>query len=663
LWSRGVSGRKLSNYEIGQSGNMNRPLVTESHRNPYRGVLILLFAAALAGMAGAIASGAYIDNPVVYGVAITLGLSAGVLAGVIVALMIRARPPLPAEEEAPQPETVGEIVLAKVAGSDVIVPLQTPATSALPPPHDTTPPNTGPPDGAKAKKQWAEVLLRGPVKSGLQVAVVWIRQWLHEVGPVGIIRVGTAILGVMAIAELLWRGVTIAPPVGLVAGIEAAVALVAAGLVSVGVRYLSGIESAELPESPGLVQGARIVAWILVLAAISAGVGWLSQLTILQVLFFVILAIDATICYGLFRARRPADETREVFPLNLGVLPVLGRRTNILASVQDAVEAQFGIDLRSTWALTVVRRGLEPLVMGLCVVGWLSTSLTVVAPDEQGLVEHSGVAAKGAPLEPGLHIHWPWPVDQVFRIPVKHVDMLTVGHEGEEEGGPENVLWAYKHAENEYTLLLGNGRDLLTVDAQVQFRVADAHAWRYNCQNPAEALKALSYRAVTRSIVSRTLADALSENVAAWTGQMKAEIQRDANRLGLGIEVLGFTVGGMHPPVNVATDYQAVVSAELRKVTAVVNAQAFRNRTLPDAQASVLTGEATARSDAADAIARAAGEAWSFRALESQYRASPEEYYFRRRLETLEKGLAAAGPFTVVDSRFQRDGGELWVIP
>jgi hypothetical protein len=31
-------------------------------------------------------------------------------------------------------------------------------------------------------------------------------------------------------------------------------------------------------------------------------------------------------------------------------------------------------------------------------------------------------------------------------------------------------------------------------------------------------------------------------------------------------------------------------------------------------------------------------------------------------LETLEKGLFGKG-YTVVDSRFQRDGGELWVIP
>ena len=65
-----------------------------------------------------------------------------------------------------------------------------------------------------------------------------------------------------------------------------------------------------------------------------------------------------------------------------------------------------------------------------------------------------------------------------------------------------------------------------------------------------------------------------------------------------------------------------------------------RNQTVPEAEASVLTNENTARAEGAQALAPGAGEAWSFRTLESQYRAAPEEYFFRRRLETLEKGLA-----------------------
>jgi regulator of protease activity HflC (stomatin/prohibitin superfamily) len=266
----------------------------------------------------------------------------------------------------------------------------------------------------------------------------------------------------------------------------------------------------------------------------------------------------------------------------------------------------------------------------------------------------------GPTLGPGLHLHWPWPIDRVTRVSAQRVKVLTVGHEGEERPGPENVLWALQHAANEYTLLLGNGRDLITIDAAIQFHITDVRAWHYSTRNPEDALRAIAYRAVMRNTVSKTLADALSENVVTTTARMRQMVQQEADALHLGVDILGFTVGGMHPPVAVAADYQAVVSAELGRVTAAVDAQASRNRLLPAAEQAVFAGAAAARAEGAEAEARAAGEAWAFRTVETQYRASPQEFMFRRRLETLEQALTKRH-FVLVDSRFQRDGGQLWL--
>ena len=296
----------------------------------------------------------------------------------------------------------------------------------------------------------------------------------------------------------------------------------------------------------------------------------------------------------------------------------------------------------------------------LCLVGWLSTALTVVGVQEQGLVERFGRPHGAAPLNPGLRVHLPWPVDRVIRLPVQRIQTVQVGHEGDEKEGPEDVLWAVEHAPNEYTLLLGNGRDLITIDAAVQYRIVNAPAWAYNTQNPAVALKAIAYRAVMRSTVDLTLSDALSQNIATLTGQMQRMVQQEADTLGLGVAIISFTVGGMHPPVPVASAYEEVVSAELGRVTAAVDAQAYRNATVPAAEAAVIAGENAARAEGLENMALASGQAWSFRTLESQYRAAPSEFFFRRRLETMEKTLPSR-PYTVVDSRFLRAGGEIWM--
>ena len=149
-------------------------------------------------------------------------------------------------------------------------------------------------------------------------------------------------------------------------------------------------------------------------------------------------------------------------------------------------------------------------------------------------------------------MHLPWPIDRVFRIPVKQVQSLTVGHEGQEEGGPENVLWAEEHAANEYTLLLGNGRDLITVDAAVQFRITDARAWRYHSQNPGRRTEGHRLSRRNEKHVNRTLTDALSENVAALDRAHASADAAGCRRAGPGRRgAEAFTVGGMHPPVPV----------------------------------------------------------------------------------------------------------------
>lgn len=599
---------------------MNGP---ESHRDRYRSVVIVLFAVAVIGTAGAWAGGLQLANPVLLEVAVTLALASGVLSGVHVAQTMRAHPP------ATEPD------------KEMPVDLLEPAEAVEPPPTI-----------------WTFANLQALFLRVVRTAGGWIR----DRGAIDLIRLGTAIVGANAIVLLLLKTPSGYPPDRLPAAIAVALCLIAAGIAATAVHYLGAIDPAEFPESSALCRGARAVAWLLGFAAISVALQWDERQTIVQVLYYLILIGDAAFCYGLFVVGTPDESQTPAFPLDIGALSVLGSRTNIFASILDSAERQLGIDLRSTWALSVVRRSLEPLVLGLCLIAWLSTSFTVVGLEEQGLVERLGVPVGGEPLLAGLHLHWPWPIDKVFRIPVRRVQAIEVGHEGVEAPGPEDVFWAVEHAPNEFTLLLGNGRDLITVDAAVQYRIVDAAAWRYHCQNPAQALSAIAYRAVMRNTVNLTLSDALSQNLAGLTGRMRAMIQQESNDLGLGLEILGFTVGGMHPPVPVAKDYQAVVSAELRKVTTVVNAQVFRAQTLPQAQSSVVVDANTAQAEAAESLGQAAGEAWAFRTLEAQYRASPNLYFFRRRLETLEKTLGDR-EYTIVDRRFQRDGGELWLTP
>ena len=579
------------------------PSASDSPRlDAYRGVLLAVLAASALGTAVVTALGLALGNPVVVDAGGALALATAILVAVAATRRRRRRGGDAGEAEAPGPAATAE--------------------------------------DARSFNIW----LDGPS---------WVARRLAR--PQGTIA---AIGAVVLLAASAGEWARTSPSLSLAAA-AAACAVVAAGLALTAANYLAVVDGARFPEAPGLARGARLLAWVLLLAASAVALAWAGADGAVRFLHALLLGLGGLVCAELFVAE--SQGTAPGFPTDLKVFSALGSRANPLASLHDAAQLQLGIDLRSTWALDIVRRSTEPLFVALLAIGWLSTALTVVGVDEVGLVERLGVPLAGPPTLPGLQLHWPWPIDRVVRIPVRRVATLHVGHEGEEEGGPEDVLWARQHGGTEYTLLLGDGRDLIAVDAAVQFRIADPRAWHYGSQNPADALRAIAYRAVMKVTVGRTLAGTLSENVASLTAQMRDMVQADADALGLGIEVVAFTIGGMHPPVSVAADYQGVVSAALRKTTAAIEAHAYRNERVPAAEAEVVASKNAALADGANALAKASGEAWGFRALESEYRAATDEYRFRRRLETLERGLEGRR-FTVLDARIQRDGGELWLM-
>ena len=73
-------------------------------RDPYRGVVLVLLAAAIVGMAGALEAGLRLGNLLLVDTAVTLLLVAGILTGVARAQAARMRPLSVASTTEPQPE-------------------------------------------------------------------------------------------------------------------------------------------------------------------------------------------------------------------------------------------------------------------------------------------------------------------------------------------------------------------------------------------------------------------------------------------------------------------------------------------------------------------------------------------------------------------------------
>ncbi len=324
----------------------------------------------------------------------------------------------------------------------------------------------------------------------------------------------------------------------------------------------------------------------------------------------VVLGVETALnlIMDIYRPRLKGRYSRSAFDSRL--LGVINEPGGILRSAADAIDYQFGFKASQTWFYKLLEQAIVPLVLFGAVTLYLLSSVVVVEPDEQAIIEHLGnplnKAGEVRLVDSGLALKWPWPIDIAYKYPTKMISEISVGFipkvdpkTGEVERTP--LLWGEKHYEEEYQLLvaseqIGTGSmagtvpvSLVIAAVPVQYRIKDLYSYIYNHNEPVKLLGSICYRELTKFAASakiETNDQQDNEDNLLGTGRARAgrilteRIQKAVNEQDLGIEVVFVGLQGIHPPPEVAADYQKVIGAVQKKQALILNAQAERNKTL-----------------------------------------------------------------------------------
>ena len=500
-------------------------------------------------------------------------------------------------------------------------------------------------------------------------------------------------------------------------------------------RYATGM-SAQLQWKPLRAGGSCLLGIAVLCFALAIGlalapldfrlclsaVGWV--IPILLVVLGVETALNVVL--DIYRPRLKDQYGRAAFDSRL--LGLINEPGEIFRTAAGAIDYQFGFQVSQTWFYKLLEKAIVPLVLFAAITLYLLSCLVVVAPDEEAIIEHFGDprlrGGQSAPAEgavrhigPGLSFKWPWPIDVVHKRATKRISEISVGfvpkpEQRGEKGGYGPLLWGKTHYEKEYELLVASEQrgiasaegavpvSLVMAAVPVQYRIKDLYSFIYNHNEPEKLLESICYRELTKFAASAKIevdseADLEHSLLGAGRGEAKRvlteSIQAAADSAGLGIEIVFLGLQGLHPPPDVAADYQKVIGAVQQKQALILNAHAERNRSLGTLVGSVKDAEqlydlaakyqkAEERSDSEQleklgkdldsAFAQAKGDIFS-RLAEAQsyafekailakatgerfasqvkaYRAAKEIYKREPRLMALEKALPKIRKFVVV---------------
>ncbi len=274
-----------------------------------------------------------------------------------------------------------------------------------------------------------------------------------------------------------------------------------------------------------------------------------------------------------------------------------------------------------------MRRALS-IVLSLAAVAYTMSGIAIVGQDEVGVVRRFG-AVQDAPWPPGLHWGLPWGLGRVDRVKVGQTRTLTVGAQGDESAP------LTRSPDPQTDDFLTGDLNLVTAQAQVQYRVSDPIKYLFSAESVDRHLALETESALAKALSERTIDDVLTTGRAAIAEALVQEVQAGADSRDLGVSIRAVRLGKLAPPIPVAPAFADAARARGDKGRKITAAQEHRDRALAEArgQSREIGDKAAAERDRLVLVAR--GEADRFTKVLAQAEKAPEATQRRLYLEAL----------------------------
>jgi membrane protease subunit HflK len=200
---------------------------------------------------------------------------------------------------------------------------------------------------------------------------------------------------------------------------------------------------------------------------------------------------------------------------------------------------------------------------------------------------------------PGLQFKWP------LAETLTRIETTTVRKENIEER------------------MLTEDNNIIEIELNVQYRVADPVSFALRIENPRLTLQHAAQSALRHDVGSTAMDPLLTSGREATAQQVKLRLQSYLDRYRTGIQLTNVNVKDVRPPSQVKAAFDDVQAARQDKDRLISEAESYANGIVPQArgQAQRLLEEANAYRE--QVVAKATGEADRFSALYTEYKKAP----------------------------------------
>lgn len=302
-------------------------------------------------------------------------------------------------------------------------------------------------------------------------------------------------------------------------------------------------------------------------------------------------------------------------------------------------------NLRGFWAIA-----------GIFVVLWLLTGFYQVQPQEQGVVLRFGKYAYTT--APGLHYHFPYPIETVLTPNVSRENRIEIGFRSEPNRRYSKTPGITRDIRSENIALTGD-ENIVEVNFTVTWKVKDAGAFLFNVRDPETTVRAATESAMRDAIGMAPIMEIIADDRKGVQEMAEKTLQRVLDEYKIGIAVTSVQLTKADAPAQVIDAFNDVQRAKADKERLSNEAEAYRNDILPRARGEASQMVAVAEAYKSQVVNDAKGDTARYKAVLDEYLNAKEVVAQRLYLETMENVLGSVNK-VVVD---KNTGGVVPYLP
>jgi modulator of FtsH protease HflK len=274
--------------------------------------------------------------------------------------------------------------------------------------------------------------------------------------------------------------------------------------------------------------------------------------------------------------------------------------------------------------------GPSVAIVAIFLVWIVWDSCAIIKASESGVVLRFGEFSRV--MAPGFNLKWPRPIESVNKVDAKNV-----------------------RATSDQVRMLTKDENIVLVDFNVQYTVADPTHYLFSVRDPDETIKQAAESAVREIIGANGLSAIMPDQLVQADVEAKAAppanpsvelavqakkvLQQTIDRYDTGLTVTQLNFQNVRPPQEVKEAFDDAISAREDRQRRSNEADAYAKRVIPEARGDAARILAESEGYKAERIAKAEGDGQRFNLIASEYKIAPEVTRKRLYIETMQKVL------------------------